>query len=328
MKKIIETLNVINKSGWAPDIKVIEGISCDPIVKINKKRILLMCSANYLGYANDERLKKAVIEGINKFGLHPTGSRLISGTQDIHIKVEKAVADFKNQESSMIFTSGTHANLGTIPALMDIPLTSILSFLRYKLSSNGNYIFSDESNHATIIDGCKLSKAEKIIFKHADMDDLESKLTEVNRKNRKLIISDGVFSMDGDIAPLPKLVELAKEYNALLMIDDAHGTGVIGEHGGGTTDYYGIKEGVDVHMGTFSKSFGLLGGFIAGNKELIEYLKLSARTYIFSGAFWGSITFGVLKALELINNEDDRRKRLHEHSNRKRYSNNSFDDRG
>ena len=315
MKKIIETLEAIQKSGWAPDIRVIKGISSEPILNIDGKRILSMCSANYLGLANDDQMKKALIEGIEKYGLHPTGSRLISGTQDIHLKVENEIAKYKNQEGSVMFNSGTHANIGIIPAITDLPLVSILSFLRYRFSSNGNYIFSDEFNHASIIDGCRLSKAEKIVYKHLDMDDLESKLAEVNRKNRKLIISDGVFSMDGDITPLPKLVELAKEYNALLMIDDAHGTGVIGKHGGGTTDFYNIKEGVDIHMGTFSKSFGLTGGFVAGSNDLVEFLKISARTYIFSGALWGSVSYAVLKALDIFKNEPERRVKLHENSN-------------
>lgn len=314
MEKIKETLKEITKSGWAPDIKVIQGASSDPVVVIDGRRILLMSSANYLGLANDRELKDAVKEGIDKFGLHPSSSRLVSGTQNIHLEVEKEIAKFKNQESGMIFTSGTLANIGTIPALMDLPLMSVLSFLRYKFSSNGNYIFSDEYNHATIIDGCRLSKAETVVYKHLDMDDLESKLAEVNRKNRKLIISDGVFSMDGDIVPLPKLIEIAKEYNAMLMIDDAHGTGVIGKHGGGTADYFNIKNGVDIHMGTFSKAFGLLGGFVSGKDELIEYLKITARTYIFGGAFWGSITYAVLKALEIIKNRPELRIKLKEHS--------------
>jgi len=315
MKKIYETLDAINKTGWVPNIKVIQGVSSDPEVTIDGKKVLLLCSANYLGLANDREVKNAMIEGIEQYGLHPTGSRLISGTQDIHLKLEKEVADFKKQESAMLFTTGTMANIGTIPALMNLPLVSILSYLKLKFFSNGSHIFSDKLNHATIIDGCKLSKGKTHVYKHIDMGDLEDKLKKVGKNDRKLIVSDGVFSMDGDIAPLPKLIELAKKYDAMLMIDDAHGTGVIGEKGGGISEYFNISEGIDIHMGTFSKSFGLLGGFIAGNKKLIDYLKISARTYIFSGALWGSISFAVLKSFEILKKDKERLNKLKKNSN-------------
>ncbi|MFH1236545.1 MAG: aminotransferase class I/II-fold pyridoxal phosphate-dependent enzyme [Parcubacteria group bacterium] len=309
MEKIRVILEGIKSRDWMPDIKVITGISSDPEVVIDGRKVLLMCSGNYLGLANDPRVKRAVVEGIEKYGLHPAGSRLVSGTQDIHLKVEKVVAQFKKQEDAMIFTTGTLANLGTIPALVDSPLMSVSDYLKSRFLPEKSFIFSDKLNHATIIDGCRISKAHVAVYQHADMKDLEAKIKNTG-KGRKLIVSDGVFSMDGDSAPLAQLVSIAREYNALLMIDDAHGTGVIGENGGGITDYFHLHDGVDIHMGTFSKAFGLLGGFIAGKGELIEYLRIAARTYVFSGAFWGSIVYAIQKSLDIIINEQERRKKL------------------
>lgn len=309
MEKIREILKVIREKGLYPEIKVISGPSNTPEVTIAGKKVVLLCSANYLGLADNDEVKNAVIEGIKKYGIHPTGSQLISGTLDIHKELERKIAEFKYSEDAMIFTSGTMANMGVIPAIVNLPLISVSSYLRKKFFKKDMYIISDELNHATIIDGYRLAEAKVLSYKHCDMVDLEKKLS-LHKDKRKLIITDGVFSMDGDIAPLPAIVDLAKKYNSLLMVDDAHGTGVLGKEGRGTMEHFGLKEGVDINMGTFSKAFGILGGFITGQKDLIDYLRVTARTYIFTGGFLGGLACGVLKALEIVKTDTEQRKRL------------------
>lgn len=206
------------------------------------------------------------------------------------------------------------ANMGIIPALINLPLISLLSFFNVFFKKDGAVIFSDEFNHATVIEGCRLAKADRILYNHCDMNDLESKLKK-NRSKRKLIISDGIFSMDGDITPLKDLVFLAKKYGAILMIDDAHSTGVLGEHGKGIMEHFGIKDGVDIIVTTFSKAIGVVGGAAIASAELIKYFRVSAKTYIFSGAFLGGLAQGVLKSLEIIENDKVRRKKLWENTN-------------
>ena len=313
MEKIKEILKVIREKGLYPEIKVISGPSNTPEVTIVGKKVILLCSANYLGLADNNEVKNAVIEGIKKYGIHPTGSQLISGTLDVHKELERKIAEFKYSEDAMIFTSGTMANMGVIPAIVNLPLISVSSYLRKRFFKKDMYILSDELNHATIIDGYRLAEASVLSYKHCDMADLEKKLN-LNRDKRKLIITDGVFSMDGDIAPLPAIINLAKKYNSILMVDDAHGTGVLGKEGRGTMEHFGLKEGVDINMGTFSKAFGVLGGFITGQKDLIDYLRVTARTYIFTGGFLGGLACGVLKALEIVKKDTEQRKRLWEMS--------------
>lgn len=307
-KEYSNIVNEIRQRGLYPKIHVINGISSRPIIQIGEKSYINFASANYLGLAEDERIIKEVTEGMKKYGLHPTSSRLTTGTLDVHVKLEDRISMMKNTESSMLFTTGTMANIGTIAAVLRPPLTNLGAYIREIVGGNRSTVFSDQLNHATIIDGCRLSKANIKIYKHKDVDDLTKKLRFT--RGRKLIVSDGVFSMDGDIAPLPELIRVAKDYDAMLMIDDAHASGVLGENGNGTMEYFNLKNGVDINMGTFSKAYGLLGGFIAGEKDLIDYLRISARTYIFSGAFFGSVAMGILKAIEIVKNEKYRRQQL------------------
>jgi len=314
MEAIRKVLQTIREKGLYPEIKIITGPSNLTKVTISGKEYHHFSSANYLGLANDERVNQAVIMGIKKYGIHPSGARLLSGTLDIHKELEKKIAEFKHSEGALIFSTGTMANIGVIPALMSLPVISAISLLKKKIIKKDACIFSDSLNHATIIDGCRLAKnAERVIYKHRDMADLE-KCLRLCRKKRKLIVTDGVFSMNGDIAPLPKIIELSKKYNTLLMVDDAHASGVLGKMGEGTLEHFNLPNEVDISMGTFSKAFGVLGGFIAGKKDIIDYLQVTARTFIFTGAFPPALVCGILKSLEIIQSEGWRREKLWEMS--------------
>jgi len=315
MKKIIDTLKIIDDKKLYPDIKVVSGgISSAPEFETNGKKVLSFCSGNYLGLANNSEIKQAIIDGINKYGVHPSGSVLISGTLDIHRKLERKVSDFFCFEDSMIFNTSTMANMGVIPAIINLPLTSLLSFFKVLFRSEEGIIFSDEYNYATVIEGCRLARAKRVIYKHRNMDDLEDKLKKYKRRGRKLIVSDGVFSMDGDIAPLIDLVSLAKKYNAILLVDDAHATGVLGANGRGTMEHFGLESGVDIIITTFSKAIGVVGGAVITSKKLIKYLRVTAKTYIFSGAFLGSLAEGVIKALDIIGTDKNRREKMWENT--------------
>ena len=220
---------------------------------------------------------------------------MASGTLAIHKELEKTIAEFKHTDDAMVFSAGYMANLGTIPAIMDLIEVVPLPFKRRGI------ILSDELNHNSIIAGCKASNTRVVVYKHFDMKDLKSKLKKYRRK-RKLIVIDGVFSMDGDIAPLPEIVKLAKEYNALMMVDEAHATGVLGENGAGTVEHFHLQGQVEILMGTFSKSLGGVGGYIAGDKDLIKFLRISAQPYIFSAAISPGVAAGVNAAFKEIQN--------------------------
>lgn len=263
---------------------------------INGKKVLNLCSNNYLGFANEERLKKAAINAIEKWGVGPGAVRTIAGTFSIHEELEETLAKFKKVEATLFLQSGFVANQAVIPAI----------------TSEEDAILSDELNHASIIDGVRLSKAKRYVWKHRDTKDLEEKLIEANKNGarRKLIITDGVFSMDGDLAPLPEIVELAEKYNAMVMVDDAHGEGVLGSHGRGIVDHFELHGRVDIEIGTLSKAFGVLGGYIAGKKELIEYLKQKARPFLFSSPLSPADTAAALEATKILQESDERVKRL------------------
>lgn len=308
--EIRDSLASIRRLGLYPTVRVVEGISNEPEIIIEGKRKLLFCSGNYLGLANHPEIINAVKLGLDKYGLHPAGSRLISGTLDVHVELEQRIAEFKLGQAAMVFTTGTMANIGIIPGLINIPDLDVYTTVKhFILKKNKSTIFSDELNHATIIDGCRLANADIVVYKHRDVSDLEKKLHR-SHSSGKLIVTDGVFSMDGDIAPLPEIINLAKQYNAELMVDDAHGTGVLGANGRGTLEHFGLTEGVDIQMGTFSKAFGVLGGFIVSERPVIDFLRLFARTYMFTGAFFGSLAAGVLKSIDIVNNDINRREKL------------------
>ncbi len=239
-----------------------------PEIVINSKKLLNFCSNNYLGLANNPKLKAAAISAIKKYGIGPAAVRTIAGTTVLHKKLEEALAKFKKAEAVITFQSGFAANTAVIPALI----------------GEGDLIFSDELNHASIIDGCRLSKAEVIRYAHINPADLEAKLKSADKKVKKMVITDGVFSMDGDIAPLDEIYKVSSKYGAMLMVDDAHGEGVLGESGRGIVDHFKLHGKVDVEVGTMSKAFGVVGGVAAGKKEIIEWLTQRARPFLFSSA--------------------------------------------
>ncbi|EKE12913.1 MAG: hypothetical protein ACD_13C00122G0003 [uncultured bacterium] len=269
-----------------------------PEVQINGKKLLNFCSNNYLGLANNPAMKKAAIEAIEKYGIGPGAVRTIAGTMSLHKKLEEKLAEFKKAEAVITFQTGFVANLAVIPALV----------------GENDLIFSDELNHASIIDGCRLSKAQVIRFAHADVKDLEEKLKEAPKDVKKLVITDGVFSMDGDIAPLDKIYEVTSKYDAMLMVDDAHGEGVLGESGRGIVDHFHLHGKVDVEIGTMSKAIGVMGGIAAGKKEVIEWLSQRARPFLFSSAMTVPDVAACTAAIELLENSGDLVKKLWENA--------------
>jgi glycine C-acetyltransferase len=252
---------------------------------VDGKRVLNFCSNNYLGMANHPRIVQAVQEAVKKYGVGPAAVRSIAGTMDLHLELERRLAAFKGVEAAITFQSGFTANIGTIPALV----------------GKDDAVFSDELNHASIIDGCRLSGAKIIRYAHCNPQDLDRVLTEERQKYpRAMVITDGVFSMDGDIAPLDKIYEVVQKYEAILMVDDAHGEGVIGKGGRGIVDHFGLHGKVDVEIGTLSKAFGVVGGVSAGNPVVVEWLRQRGRPFLFSSAMTVPDVAACLAALDIL----------------------------
>jgi 8-amino-7-oxononanoate synthase len=280
-KKLFRVLTEL-QSGQAPEI-VIEG-----------KHYILLASNNYLGLSTHPKVKEAAQRALEKYGTGSGGSRLVSGSTDLHRELEERIAAFKKTEGAILFSSGYLANVGAISALV----------------GPGDVIYSDELNHASIIDGCRLSHAEIKMYKHCDAEHLSSLLSQNNSGNKKLILTDTVFSMDGDLAPLPELVELSEKYCCMLMIDEAHATGVLGKRGSGATEYFGVEDRIPIVMGTLSKAVGSLGGYVAGSRKLIDFLRNRARTYIFDTSLPASSLAASLAAIDIIEFEPGRREYL------------------
>lgn len=279
------------------------------VVKINGKDVLMFGSNSYLGLANDPRLKEAAIEAVRKYGTSCSGSRFLNGTLDIHVSLEEKLAKLVGKEAAVCFSTGFQVNLGVVSALC----------------GTRDYLLLDSLDHASIIEGSRLSFGKVLKYKHNDMEALEKKLRLCEPDAMKLIVADGVFSMEGDIAPLPQMVELAERYNADIMLDDAHALGVIGEQGRGTASHFGLTDKVELIMGTFSKSFGSLGGFIAGSSEVIGFLKHNARSLIFSASMPPSNIASVSKAIDIMLGEPERIQHLWDVSE---YARKQFQDRG
>jgi len=265
-----------------------------PEIIIDGKRYILLGSNNYLGLTTDPKVKEAARLALEKYGTGSGGSRLVSGSSDLHRELEERIANFKKIEAAILFSSGYLANIGTISALV----------------GPGDVIYSDELNHASIIDGCRLSRAETRIYKHCDVEHLEYLLSLDRSSSKKLIVTDTVFSMDGDLAPLPELVELSEKHGCMLMIDEAHATGVLGKRGSGATEYFGVEDRVPIVMGTLSKAVGSLGGYVGGNRKLIDFLRNRARSYIFDTSLPASSLAASLTAIDIIEFEPERRKYL------------------
>ena len=289
-----DEVNEMKEAGRFVPIKILQSPQ-GAWVKIEGNRVLNMCSNNYLGLANHPEVKKAAIEAIEEYGVGAGAVRSIAGTNELHQRLEEKVARFKHMEASLVYQGGLLANSGTIPSIVGKP----------------DLVLSEELNHASIIDGVRLSSAQRGVFKHLDMSDLKAKLIENKGKYRRtLVITDGVFSMDGDIAPLPEIVELSEKYGAMSYVDDAHGEGVLGDHGRGICDHFNLSSRIDVEMGTFSKAIGSMGGFVAGSSELIEYLKRKARPFLFSSGLNPGDTAAVLKAIDIMEKDDTYLKKL------------------
>jgi glycine C-acetyltransferase len=261
----------------------------DGHVVINGKQVLNLCANNYLGLANHPRLKEAAKKAIDQYGIGPGAVRTIAGTMSLHDKLEQRLAEFKKAEAVVTLQSGFAANIATIPALV----------------TKGDVIFSDRLNHASIIDGCRLSRANIVAYEHNSPDDLRLKIAETTDYNNRLIVTDGVFSMDGDIAPLPELYEVAKEHNILLMVDDAHGEGVLGNGGRGIVDHFGLHGKVDIEVGTMSKAFGVMGGIVAGKQVIIDWIKQRGRPFLFSSAMTVPDVAACLEAVDMLKDSDE-----------------------
>lgn len=257
---------------------------------VDGKQVLNFCSNNYLGLANHPRLVRAAQQAVEKYGVGPAAVRTIAGTMDLHLQLEERLANFKGVEAAISFQSGFNANLGAIPALV----------------GKGDVIFSDELNHASIIDGCRLSGATIVRYAHCDPQDLDRALQEHRASApRALVVTDGVFSMDGDIAPLDKIYEVSQRHEAILMVDDAHGEGVLGRGGRGIVDHFGLHGKVDVEVGTLSKAFGVVGGVVAGNPLVVEWLRQRGRPFLFSSAMTVPDVAACLAALDILEESTD-----------------------
>ena len=265
-------------------------------VKVDGKEMIMVGSNNYLGLIDHPQVQKAAQEAVDRYGVATCGSRFLNGTLDIHVKMEEKLAQFMKKEAALTFSTGFQTNQGILSTLI----------------SREDTVITDQMIHASIIDACRLSYGDVYKYKHNDMADLEKQLLSIGNDVGKMIVVDGVFSMEGDLANLPDIVELAKKYNAQIMVDDAHGIGVLGKNGRGTAEHFGVEDEIDLIMGTFSKSFASLGGMVAGNKKVISYIKHFARSLIFSASITPASVATVLATLDIIQKEPERRERLWE----------------
>ena len=280
---IDDEVNGLKEAGLYNTIRTLDS-PMDAWVTIDSRRLLNFCANNYLGLANHPRVRQAAQLAVDQYGVGPGAVRSIAGTMSPHIALEERLADFKQAEACITFQSGFAANLATIPALV----------------GRGDVIFSDELNHASIIDGSRLSRAQIVRYAHNDTVDLENQIERVTDYRRRLIISDGVFSMDGDIAPLDKLADIAERHDIMLMVDDAHGEGVLGRGGRGIVDHFGLHGRVDIEVGTLSKAFGVVGGMVAGRAEIVEWLRQRGRPFLFSSAMTVPDTAACLESVAIL----------------------------
>lgn len=288
----------VMQAGIYPYFRAIESDQ-DTVVIMNGKKVLMFGSNSYLGLTNHPRIKEAAKNAIDKYGTGCAGSRFLNGTLDIHIELEEKLATFVGKDEALCYSTGFQVNLGVVSVL----------------AGRNDYILLDELDHASLIEGSRLSFSKVLKFAHNDMVSLEKKLQSCESDAVKVIVVDGIFSMEGDIVKLPEVVALAEKYNAEIMIDDAHSLGVIGQNGSGTASHFGLTDKVDLIMGTFSKSFASLGGFIAADKEVINFIKHNSRSLIFSASMTPASVATVLEAVDIINEEPERIERLWENTN-------------
>jgi glycine C-acetyltransferase len=293
-----EQIEAWKQAGTYQHLRQLEG-PCEPVSRFDGREVINLASNNYLGLANHPKLVEAALEATRRYGAGSGAVRTIAGTMDIHLELERRIAAFKKVEACVVFQSGFAANAGTVAAVLE----------------SEDHIVSDALNHASIIDGARLSKAKIHVFPHKDVAAAQRILEELDSQSgRKLLITDGVFSMDGDIAPLPALAEAAAQHGAVMMIDDAHSSGVLGRNGRGTVDHFGLHGQVDIQVGTLSKAVGVLGGYVCGSRELIEYLYHRARPFLFSTSHPPAVVGACLAAFDLLEREPERIERLWENT--------------
>lgn len=285
--------SVARAKGYYPYFRPISSAQ-QTEVSIDGRKTLMLGSNSYLDLTNHPEVKREVQETVEKYGSGCAGSRFLNGTLDIHLRLEEELADLMGKEAGLLFSTGFHANMGTVSALV----------------GRNEYVLADKEDHASIIDGCMLSAGQFIRFNHNDVDNLEEKLSKIDRNTGKLIVVDGIFSMSGDIAPLPEITDLAEKYNATLMVDEAHAIGVLGEHGAGTVSHFGLTDRTHVIMGTFSKSLASMGGFIASDRSTIDFLKHHSRPLIFSASLSPADVAAARAALRVMLREPERMERL------------------
>ncbi len=299
LKKVLnEQIQEIKNSGLYKDERILQTPQ-GPKIKVKGKEVVNFCANNYLGLANDPRLVKAAQEGLKKFGYGLSSVRFICGTQTIHKQLEESIAKFLEKEDAILYSSCFDANGGLFETLL----------------TQGDVVISDALNHASIIDGVRLCKAERRVYQHADMDDLKKQLEESKNARLKMIATDGVFSMDGDLAKLPEICELAGQYNAIVMVDDSHATGFVGEKGKGTAEELKVLDKIDMITSTMGKALGgASGGFTTSRKEVVEFLRQRSRPYLFSNSLAPVIAYTSIKALGILRKSDDLRKKLYENT--------------
>ncbi|MEK7609743.1 MAG: aminotransferase class I/II-fold pyridoxal phosphate-dependent enzyme [Patescibacteria group bacterium] len=317
LKYFQKYLDYLRENDLYPKIHEVEGPSTSPVVQMGGKKYLTFCSNNYLGLAEHPEVKEQTKKAIEIYGTGSGSTRLLSGTLDIQTEFESALAKHFGYNDSVTFSSGYLANAGVIRMLVDpFPYFKLPTFSNV-FASDAGFIISDELNHASIIDGVRLAKADRAVYRHGDMTDLE-KLLSNNKQKRKLIITDGVFSMDGDIANLKEITKLAKAYGAILFVDDSHAVGVLGPKGEGVAHYLEVEKDVDIIMGSFTKAFGSIGGFIVANQTIVDYIRITARSYIFSDPIPPAIVYGLITTLRVITEGDRLRKKVSENADKLR----------
>jgi glycine C-acetyltransferase len=293
-----DQLNELKSKGTYFKLRVLEDEQ-EPVSTFDGKKVINLASNNYLGLATHPKLRQAALEATRKYGVGSGAVRTIAGTMKIHMELEEKIARFKNVEACVVFQSGFAANAGTVSAIL----------------GKEDFIISDELNHASIIDGARLSRAKILVFRHKDIAHAEEQLASVkDQPGRKLLITDGVFSMDGDVGPLPALCDLAEKYGAIMMVDDAHASGVLGRNGRGTIDHFNVHGRVDVQVGTLSKAIGALGGYVCGSRDLIEFLYHRARPFLFSTSHPPSVAATCIAAFEVLEQEPERIEKLWENT--------------
>ena len=295
---LTDTLNELKQKGTHFRLRVLEDEQA-PVCTFDGKKVINLASNNYLGLTTHPKLREAALAATKRYGVGSGAVRTIAGTMKIHMELEEKIARFKNVEACVVFQSGFAANAGTVSAVL----------------GKSDFIISDQLNHASIIDGARLSKAKILVFRHKDMADAEEQLASVQGEpGKKLLITDGVFSMDGDVGPLPALCDLAEKYGAIMMVDDAHASGVLGRNGRGTVDHFNVHGRVDIQVGTLSKAIGALGGYVCGTRDLVDFLYHRARPFLFSTSHPPSVAATCIAAFEVLEQEPERIERLWENT--------------